>query len=75
MDVEKAASARDHLALMREQVFGDVPAAIERSDQVFLRDRDVFEECLTERRPAIELPLERSQPRATSCAGPRLPLK
>ena len=53
MDIVKAASARDHPALVREQVLGDVPAAIERLLTRFsFGTATFFEERFTERRLA-----------------------
>ena len=38
----------DHGALVRQQIFGHVPAPVQRPDQVFLLHPHVVEECLTE---------------------------
>src|SRR5512133_4360633 len=40
------ADAADHLALMREQIFGDIPALVELADEIALRHAHSVEEGL-----------------------------
>src|SRR3546814_10427283 len=47
--VAARAAARDHLAFVAEQIFGDVPAAVDFANKLRLRHFDIVEEGFAER--------------------------
>ena len=47
-----AAHARNHLALMPEQIFRNIPSAIQFANDLVLGHHDIVEECFAERRIA-----------------------